>query len=119
MQSILSKGLVHSLPDDMTTALTRNSEIINLWNNISTIARNEFICWVLDAKQEETRAKRIARTVEELLAGKKRPCCWAGCIHRTDKKPSKWQQDVLIDKKPKRIINNSLSILHMVRLNIQ
>jgi hypothetical protein len=25
-----------------------------------------------------------------------------GCIHRTDKKPSKWQQDVLIDKKPKK-----------------
>ena len=36
---------------------------------------------------------------EELLEGKKRPCCWAGCIHRTDKAPGKWQQAVLIDKK--------------------
>ena len=47
----------------------------------------------------KTRERRIGRTVEELLEGKKRPCCWAGCIHRTDKAPSRWQQAVLIDKK--------------------
>jgi hypothetical protein len=46
-----------------------------------------------------TRARRIRRTVAELLEGKKRPCCWQGCIHRTDKAPSAWQQAVLIDKK--------------------
>jgi hypothetical protein len=36
-----------------------------------------------------------------LREGKKRPCCWAGCIHRTDKAPSRWQQAVLIDGKAK------------------
>ena len=45
-----------------------------------------------------TRARRIQRTADELREGKKRPCCWAGCIHRTDKAPSKWQKAVLIDK---------------------
>ena len=88
----------------MKTALMSSLKIQALWEDITPIARNEFICWVLDAKQEETRTRRIRRTVEELLEGKRRPCCWAGCIHRTDKKPSKWQQDVLIDKKPR---NNS------------
>ena len=99
MTATLSGGLVHDLPADLARALTEDSKVTLIWNSLSDIGRNEFICWVEDAKQDKTRAKRISRTVEELLEGKKRPCCWVGCIHRVDKKPSKWQQDVLIDKK--------------------
>lgn len=95
----VSGGLVHELRADLIAALTQSSDVITRWESLTPIARNEFICWVEDAKQEKTRARRIARTVEELLEGQKRPCCWAGCIHRTDKKPGKWQQEVLIDKK--------------------
>lgn len=101
MNKVLSGGLVHDLPTDMIEALTATQEIVGLWENLTPIARNEFICWVEDAKQEKTRFRRIQRTIEELLEGQKRPCCWAGCIHRTDKKPGKWLQDVLIDKKQK------------------
>jgi hypothetical protein len=100
MESKLSGGLVHELPVDLAVALTEEG-LIDTWEALSVIGRNEFICWIEDAKQEKTRAKRIGRATEELLEGKKRPCCWVGCIHRTDKKPSKWQQDVLIDKKKK------------------
>ena len=92
---------MHQLPSDLVEALTDTKEITSLWENLTPIARNEFICWVEDAKQDKTRKRRIRRAVEELLEGQKRPCCWAGCIHRTDKKPSKWQQNVLIDKKPR------------------
>jgi hypothetical protein len=99
MPKRISGGLVHELPADLATALTRTKEITSLWENLTPIGRNEFICWVEDAKQEKTRARRIRRTAEELLDGQKRPCCWAGCIHRTDKKPGKWQQEVLIDKR--------------------
>lgn len=99
----ISGGLVHELPNDLIKAITETDKIIGLWEDISDIARNEFICWIENTKQEKTRTRRIKRTVEELLDGQKRPCCWVGCIHRTDKKPSKWQQDVLIDKKPKNI----------------
>jgi hypothetical protein len=102
MKTTLSGGLVHKLPADLVSALTKTKKVSALWESLTPIARNEFICWVEDAKQKATREKRIKRTVEELLEGQKRPCCWVGCIHRTDKKPSKWQQDVLIDKKPKR-----------------
>ena len=90
---------MHELPADLCNALSRTSEVADLWENLTPIARNEFICWVEDAKQDKTRVRRINRTVDELLEGQKRPCCWPGCIHRTDKKPGKWQQDVLIDKK--------------------
>ena len=97
----LSEGLVHAPPGDLVEAFNKVEGATVLWNAITPIARNEFLCWVENAKQEATRAKRIRRTIEELQEGQKRPCCWVGCIHRTDKKPSKWQQDVLIDKKPK------------------
>lgn len=97
---------MHELPVDLAKALAEK-DIICTWEALSAIGRNEFICWVEDAKQEKTRVKRIIRATEELLDGKKRPCCWVGCIHRTDKKPSKWQQDVLIDKKISKKANTS------------
>lgn len=102
MQLKLLGGLAHALPADLATALTETEEAARRWQELTRIGRNEFICWVEDAKQAKTRAKRIERAVAELLEGQKRPCCWAGCIHRTDKKPGKWQQAVLIDKKPRR-----------------
>lgn len=101
MTQKLSGGLVHEIPSDLVKKLTATKKITNLWESLTPIGRNEFICWVEDAKQEKTRIRRIRRTVEELLEGQKRPCCWVGCIHRTDKKPSEWQQNVLIDKKPR------------------
>jgi len=101
MTKKISGGLVHDLPSDLGDALTETEEVTCLWESLTPIARNEFICWVEDAKREKTRERRISRTVEELLDGQKRPCCWVGCVHRTDKMPSKWQQDVLIDRKPR------------------
>lgn len=98
MKKKISGGLVHDLPDDLVNALTTTKELARLWEDLTPIGRNEFICWVEDAKQQKTRARRVSRTVDEILEGQKRPCCWVGCIHRTDKKPSKWQQNVLIDK---------------------
>ena len=55
---------------------------IGAWNDITPLARNEFICWIEDAKQETTRARRVRRTQEELEEGQRRPCCWPGCTHR-------------------------------------
>jgi hypothetical protein len=102
MKAKLAGGLVHEMSADLDNALSESKVATGLWENLTPIARNEFICWVKDAKQEETRLKRINRTVEELLEGRKRPCCWVGCIHRTDKKPGKWQQAMLIEKKPRK-----------------
>lgn len=99
MSEDFAQGTVHQAQDDMRAALTADPAILALWQSLTPLGRNEFICWVDDAKQAPTRERRIRRTVEELAEGKKRPCCWAGCIHRTDKAPSKWQREVLLEKK--------------------
>ena len=102
MTNAFSHGTVHEAGEDFQAAVRSNPEVLSLWEGLTPLGRNEFICWVEDAKKPETRERRIRRTGEELLEGKKRPCCWAGCIHRTDKAPSRWQQAVLIDKKGRR-----------------
>lgn len=101
MTNAFLHGTVHKAGDDLQAAVRSNPEILALWEKLTSLGRNEFICWVDDAKQPKTRQRRIERTCEELLEGKKRPCCWAGCIHRTDKVPGRWQQAALIDKKAK------------------
>ena len=82
---ILSNPAVHSIPNDVSNLLLSNNELVEKWNAITPLARNEWICWIDSAKKEETRRERIKRTKENLLAGKRRPCCWAGCPHRTTK----------------------------------
>lgn len=74
--------LSHSVPTDMRTALKSAPKAYTAWQDITPLGRNEFICWVTSAKKPETRTRRIKRTIEELLEGKRRPCCWAGCQHR-------------------------------------
>jgi uncharacterized protein YdeI (YjbR/CyaY-like superfamily) len=75
-------GVVHELPPDLHRALIANPVALEAWKDITSLARNEFICWVEDAKQEATRERRIRRTQEELEEGRRRPCCWPGCRHR-------------------------------------
>lgn len=92
-------GVVHEAGLDLQSAIRSDDRVFELWAGLTPLGRNEFICWVDDAKQAKTRERRIQRASEELLEGKRRPCCWVGCIHRTDKAPSRWQQAVLIDRK--------------------
>ena len=75
-------GVVHKLPADLRKVLISNRTALDAWKDITPLARNEFICWVEDAKQEMTRERRIRRTQEELEEGQRRPCCWPGCKHR-------------------------------------
>lgn len=97
MSDAFQHDTVHQAPDDFRAAIEADAGVFVLWQNLTPLARNEFLCWTEDAKQAATRAKRIGRTCEELREGKRRPCCWAGCIHRTDKAPGKWQQAVLVE----------------------
>jgi len=71
-------GVVHKLPADLRKELIANIPALNAWQDITPLARNEFICWVEDATQETTRERRIRRTQEELEEGQRRPCCWPG-----------------------------------------
>jgi len=75
-------GAVHQLPADLRETLVADATALAAWLDITPLARNEFICWVEDAKKDVTRQRRIRRTQEELLEGMRRPCCWPGCTHR-------------------------------------
>ncbi|MER2535812.1 MAG: YdeI/OmpD-associated family protein [Rhizobiaceae bacterium] len=96
-----AQGTVHEAGEDLEAAVRSDADVLALWERLTPLGRNEFICWVEEAKQPATRRRRIERTCEEIREGRKRPCCWAGCIHRTDKAPGRWQQAVLIDGKRK------------------
>ncbi len=91
----ISGGVVHEMPVDLRKALMADKEVLEKWEGLTPLARNEWICWTITVKQAETRKKHIERTIAELLEGKRRPCCWMGCIHRTDKSISPSVQWVL------------------------
>jgi len=91
-------GTVHELPADLRKALAADPKVLALWLDITPLARNEFICWVVNAKMIDTRTRRVRRTCEELLEGKRRPCCWVGCIHREDKPVSRSIRSILKKK---------------------
>jgi uncharacterized protein YdeI (YjbR/CyaY-like superfamily) len=79
---IFSGGTVHALPEDLRVILAGSAAAGAAWEAITPLARNEWLCWIESAKKPETRARRLLRTRDELLEGKRRPCCWAGCNHR-------------------------------------
>ena len=78
----IPSGTVHDLPADLRTGLVANKDALVAWEGITPLARNEWICWVEDAKKPETRRIRIARVSTELVEGKRRPCCWPGWVGR-------------------------------------
>ena len=84
----MTGGVVHKIPGDLEDSILNDNQVVLLWESITPLARNEWICWVENAKQLETRKKRIARVSSELKEGMRRPCCWIGCIHRKDKEIS-------------------------------
>jgi len=84
----LSGGTVHEMVPDLAKALLAAPAAVEKWESLTPLARNEWICWNTFVKQQETRDDHVRRTVKELQEGKRRPCCWIGCIHRTDKEIS-------------------------------
>jgi len=86
-------GTIHLIPTDLRQALASVEAARSAWESLTPLARNEWICWCISVKQPATRKNHIGRTIKELQEGKRRPCCWIGCIHRTDKQISpsvKW-----------------------------
>lgn len=78
----ISGGTVHVIPVDLQKAIISNKKVLALWEDITPLARNEWICWVTSGKKEETRNIRIEKALSKMKGGMRRPCCWAGCDHR-------------------------------------
>jgi len=75
-------GVVHKLPADLRKTLSSDKAALAAWEDITPLARNEWICWTISVKKPETRRQHVERVRVELKEGMRRPCCWAGCVHR-------------------------------------
>ncbi len=91
----ISSGVAHNIPNDLKEALASDKKALTLWEGLTPLARNEWICWVVSVKRQETRDEHVDRTIKELKEGMRRPCCWIGCIHRKDKAISPSIQGIL------------------------
>lgn len=89
MAKEISPTALHEIPKDVKNVLETDKELLTKWNSITPLARNEWVCWITIVKTDETRKAHINRMKEDLLSGGKRPCCWPGCPHRSEK-AKKW-----------------------------
>jgi len=78
----VARGQVHKMPEDWRKAIFSAPKARAVWEDITPLARNEWICWVTSGKKAETRNIRIKKGLSKLKGGMRRPCCWAGCVHR-------------------------------------
>ena len=100
IKKAISGGPAHKLPPDLRDALASDSAALAAWEDLTPLARNEWICWVTFVKKDETRGEHVRRTIGELKEGVRRPCCWMGCIHRKDK-PVSPSVRALLDRRSK------------------
>jgi uncharacterized protein YdeI (YjbR/CyaY-like superfamily) len=91
MSRKISGGVAHGLPTDLRKALSSDPKALSAWEDITPLARNEWICWTISVKKPETRKEHVSRVVSELKEG----MCWPGCMHRKDKPLSPSQKFVL------------------------
>lgn len=73
----MKKALKSRVPADLRTALAASPSVAALWEDLTPIARRDFLRWITSAKQPETRKRRIERVPDMLTKGKRRPCCYA------------------------------------------
>jgi hypothetical protein len=97
----ISGGVVHELPEDLRKALAADATALAAWEDLTPLARNEWICWTIYVKKPETRRQHVERVCTELKEGMRRPCCWMGCIHRTDK-PISPSVQYMLNKRSKK-----------------
>jgi hypothetical protein len=102
MAKKISAGTIHTLPPDLKKALAADTKALLAWEDITPLARNEWICWTASVKSPGKRKEHVRRVVSELKEGMRRPCCWFGCVHRKDKALSPSQKFVLGRKTGRR-----------------
>lgn len=95
----ISNGVVHDVPDDLRMALSSDAKALAAWESLTPLARNEWICWTISVKTAETRKQHVERVPAQLNEGMRRPCCWYGCVHRTDKRVSPSVQKLVLDRR--------------------
>jgi Domain of unknown function (DUF1905)/Bacteriocin-protection, YdeI or OmpD-Associated len=66
-----------SVPQDLASApAVAPQKIQDLWNEITPMARWEWVRWVNATKNPDTRRRRVGVSISKMKSGKKRPCCF-------------------------------------------
>jgi|SRR5687767_3985581 len=60
------------VPGDLKSALAKNARARAAFESLSPSHRREYVEWILEAKREETRRKRLATAIEWMAEGKPR-----------------------------------------------
>lgn len=68
-----------SVPQDMRAALDANAAAAATFDGFPPSAQRDYVDWITDAKRDETRAKRLAQSVEWLAEGKRRNWKYENC----------------------------------------
>jgi hypothetical protein len=64
------------IPEDLREALANSPKAEALWNDITPLARWDWIRWIRAVKTPETRQKHIDVALDKLNKGMRRPCCF-------------------------------------------
>ncbi|MFC3716244.1 YdeI/OmpD-associated family protein [Luteimonas soli] len=64
------------VPADLRKALAANPEAKATWDDITPVARRDWIHWIISGKKAETRARRIDTACDKLASGMRRACCF-------------------------------------------
>ena len=67
------------VPDDLAAALAKSKKARTVFEAFPPGQQREYIEWIIEAKREETRKKRLAQTIEWLAEGKRRNCKYENC----------------------------------------
>jgi hypothetical protein len=84
-----------SVPNDFKMALKLKPKALDIWKDLTPIARRDWILWIITAKLKETRSRRIDVACSKLSSGIRRVCCFGGISwliknsHTMDKKVAK------------------------------
>ncbi|WP_349656432.1 YdeI/OmpD-associated family protein [Xanthomonas sp. 10-10] len=64
------------VPDDLHAALAAHPGARSTWDDITAVARRDWIFWIVSGKKAQTRVTRIATACDMLASGKRRACCF-------------------------------------------
>ena len=66
------------VPENLRSALLDAPQAQEAWEDITPLARRDWILWIATAKKSETRQRRIEKACDMLASGKRRVCCFPG-----------------------------------------
>ena len=71
-----AKETARTLADDLRAALDDATDLAETWDDITPMARWEWVRWVNATRNADTRERRIEVSLSKMRAGKRRPCCF-------------------------------------------